>query len=99
MQYGLNITFTTDTADAADDADMLRNVLEHLRTWLPYVVDNVTMVIVPQVAAPEFRCVRCGSTDLWGDAQVCVNDPTDVRTFDAVTCGGCGDTDTLVTSA
>lgn len=34
-------------------------------------------------------CRECGSENIFFDAYVGVNDPTDVRTFDAVFCEGC----------
>lgn len=35
-------------------------------------------------------CKECGSENIFFDAYVGVNDPTDVRTFDAVFCDDCG---------
>ena len=40
-------------------------------------------------------CSRCGGDSVYFDAYVGVNDPDDVRTFDAVFCDNCGET-TLV---
>lgn len=38
-------------------------------------------------------CVKCGSTELFYDAHVGVNDPEDVRTYDAIDCMYCGEHD------
>jgi len=40
--------------------------------------------------APVYKCPNCGSTRLLQDAYVAVNDPTDVRIFDAIDCDSCG---------
>lgn len=41
-------------------------------------------------------CINCGSDEVFFDAYVGVNDPTDVRTFDAVFCADCEGLTTLV---
>lgn len=38
----------------------------------------------------KWCCVNCGSTNVMRDAYVAVNDPEDVRTFDATVCEDCG---------
>lgn len=43
------------------------------------------MSAVPQIA----RCGSCGSRDVFYDAWVGINDPADVRTFDAIFCPNC----------
>jgi rRNA maturation endonuclease Nob1 len=35
-------------------------------------------------------CAHCGSENVFRDALVSVNDPTDVRVFDLVLCDDCG---------
>jgi hypothetical protein len=45
------------------------------------------------IPTPRYKCSKCGSTDLLQDAYVAVNDPTDVRIFDAIDCDSCGDKD------
>lgn len=42
-------------------------------------------------------CERCGGSTLLIDAYVALNDPDDVRTFDAVICDDCGTDTTPVT--
>ena len=39
----------------------------------------------------QWHCKKCGGTTLLRDAYVAVNDPDDVRQFDAVICDDCGD--------
>lgn len=34
-------------------------------------------------------CEECGSVNIFFDAYVNVNDPDDIRTFDATYCGDC----------
>jgi hypothetical protein len=41
-------------------------------------------------------CKECGSDAVYFDAYVGVNDPEDVRTFDAVFCDDCGGETSLV---
>lgn len=41
-------------------------------------------------------CSECGSTDVFYDAYVGVNDPEDVRTFDQAFCDDCGGETSLV---
>lgn len=40
-------------------------------------------------------CTHCGGSNVFYDAFVGVNDPTDVRTFDATFCDDCGGETTL----
>ena len=42
-------------------------------------------------------CKECGSADVYWDAYVNVNDPNDVRLFDAVFCDDCGGETSLTT--
>lgn len=42
-------------------------------------------------------CRECGSADVYWDAYVNVNDPSDVRLFDAVFCDDCGGETSLTT--
>lgn len=41
-------------------------------------------------------CAKCGSDAVYFDAWAAVNDPDDVRTFDAVFCDDCGGETSLV---
>jgi hypothetical protein len=52
------------------------------------------LVEVPVVRTKAMMsvCATCGSDRVFFDAYVGVNDPTDVRTFDAVFCDDCGTT-------
>lgn len=46
---------------------------------------------------PLLVCSTCGSSDVYYDAYVGVNDPTDVRTFQQAFCDECEGETTLVT--
>ena len=37
-----------------------------------------------------YACGMCGRTDLWRDAAVSVNDPSEVAEYDDVNCAHCG---------
>ena len=37
-----------------------------------------------------YACAKCGSTDLWRDAAVSINDPSNVAEHDATNCSHCG---------
>jgi hypothetical protein len=61
-----------------------------LRCGAPESSPDETCPNCERTTPKRYVCSHCGSPHLLQDAYIAVNDPSDVRLFDAITCDACG---------